>query len=842
MTPRRRAPRPAGRGQSPARRPVLPHHPGPIIGRDTEVADARQWLLRAYVRLLTFTGPAGVGKTRLALEVAAQLQGAFEGGACLVDLSTLTDPGLVLPTIAQALGVRDAPGRSLFDRLVTVLRERRLLLVLDNFEHVIDAAPRVVELLAACPGLKLLITSREVLRLSWEQDFPVAPLGLPAPGRLPPPDALAQVPAVEFFLARARAVSPGFGLTRDNAAAVAGICIQLDGLPLAIELAAARVKVLSPEAILERLQTRRQVLAAGLRDLPARQQTLQAAMDWSHELLTVDEREFLRRLSVFAGGFTLEATAAVAAGPRVGEGRLIDLLTRLLDKSLILRDGHEPRSRYRLLETVRQYAEQRLRESGELDGVRSRHLEWCLNLAERAEPELQGRDQGVWLDLLEREHDNFRAALGWSLEAGAGDGALRLAGTLWGFWYVRGYWTEGRRWLEHVMAAPSGGSGTLRAKAANALAVLLWAQGEYEGTVARCEEAARLCRASGETAGLAFSLNLLGLMMRHRGEHDRAVVMLEESLTLRRALGDTSGVASSLSSLGILASHQGEYGRATRLFEESLALRKQLGDRGGIAECFYFLGIVSFHERDHKRAAAHFEQCLHAFRELGDRSGTASSLLNLGMVAQYLGHSDRAARLYSESLSLRHDLGDRLGVAECFERLAELAHAQGKHKRAARLVGAVDVLRGRSDLPGPPGEAPAAEGPAAERAQEAQRESTAVAKTRAQGGFAAARVEGRAMSLEQAVQYALSVEPPAAPASDKGVPDRDGSVLTRREAEIAALVARGLTNRQIAQRLVISEGTAANHVQHILNKLGFDSRAQIAAWAARRGLGAPSQA
>jgi non-specific serine/threonine protein kinase len=810
------------------------------------VADARQWLLRAYVRLLTFTGPAGVGKTRLALEVAAQLQGEFEDGAFFVDLSTLTDPGLVLPTIAQALGVRDAPGRTLFDRVASMLRERRLLLVLDNFEHVIEAAPRVVELLAACPGLKLLITSREVLRVSWEQDFPVTPLGLPLPGRLPPPEALAQVPAVEFFLARARAVSPGFTLTSENAAAVAGICTQLDGLPLAIELAAARVKVLSPAAILERLQSRRQVLAMGLRDLPVRQQTLQAAIDWSHELLLVDERALLRRLSVFAGGFTLEAAEAVASGTEVGEGHLLNRLTRLLDKSLILRDGHEPRSRYRLLETVRQYAEQRLRESGEMDGVRSRHLEWCLNLAERAEPELQGRDQPVWLDLLEQEHDNFRAALGWSLETDAVDGALRLAGALWGFWYVRGYWTEGRRWLENVMGAPTGASGALRAKAANALGVLLWAQGEYDGTAERCEEAAGLCRATDDSAGLAFSLNLLGLVMRHRGDHGRAAEMLEESLTLRRALGDTWGVASSLSSLGILASHGGDYGRATRLLEESLALRRQLGDRGGIAECFYFLGIVRFHERDHRRAAAHFEQCLRLFRELGDRSGIASSLLNLGMVAQYLGHSDRATRQYSESLSLRHALGDRLGVAECFERLAELAHAQGQHKRAARLAGAVDVLRDRSGQPGvpsPSGE-PTAEQAVhvAEHVQEAGRQPAAGAARRAEAGLAAARTEGRAMSLEQAVQYALAVEPSAAPASGKSLSEPAGSPLTRREAEIAALVARGLTNRQIAQTFVITEGTAANHVQHILNKLGFDSRAQIAAWAAERGLGAPSHA
>ncbi len=759
---------------------------------------------------------------------------------CFVDLSPLGDPAFVLPTIAKELKVREAPGRSLFERLTHVLKDRRLLLVLDNFEHVISAAPRVAELLAACSQLKLLITSREVLRVSWEQEFPVPPLRLPERRHLPPPEALARVPAVEFFLARARAVSPAFDLTAQNARAVTEICIRLDGLPLAIELAAARIKVLSPEAILARLQSQLRVLTTGVRDLPFRQQTLRAAMDWSYGLLTEPERALFRRLAVFAGGFTLEAAEAVCTGAGVEDGQLLDPLTRLVDKSLVSAVGAGEHPRYRLLETVREYAEDRLRESGEAENVRGRHLGWCVSLAERAEPELQGPDQRTWLDRLEREHDNLRAALGWSLESGHAEGALRLAGALWGFWYVRGYWTEGRQWLESVLAAGPGAGPAVRAKVINAIAVLLWAEGDYEGAKGRSEEGIALCRAIGDRAGLAFSLNLLGMIMRHRGDHRRATEMLEESLALRRALDDTWGIASSLNSLGIIASYQSDYSRATRLFEESLGLRRQLGDRGGIAECLYFLGIVTFHLGDRQRTAEHFAQCLDLFRELGDRAGTASALTNLGMLAQHLGEGDRALRLYGESLTLRHELGDRPGIAECLERMAEVARAQGQARRAARLAGAAEALHGSVALPR---ERPESSGSAAAKAARTGA-SPGPRAARGRIGLAAAWAEGREMSLERAVGYALAavVSQPAAAAGQKGIQASSASPLTHREQEIAGLIAQGLTNRQIAEALVIAEGTAANHVQHILNKLGFDSRAQIAAWAVESGIGATSQA
>lgn len=796
---------------------VLPHQAGPIIGRAGEVAEAGQWLLRAYVRLLTFTGPAGVGKSRLALEVARSLGEEFADGVHFIELSPLGDPGLVMPTIAQVLRVRELPARPLHERLAQSLADRSLLLVLDNFEHLVSAAREVAELLAACPGLKLLITSREVLRVSWEQEFPVAPLGLPDLRHLPPPEALVQVPAVEFFVARARTVSPTFVLTAHNARVIAEICIKLDGLPLAIELTAVGIKAFSPEAILARLQDRLDVLTTGLRDRPARQRTLQAAMDWSYELLTEAERALLRRLAPFAGGFSPEAAEAVSGEAEVAGGQILHLLTRLVDKSLVSQTSAGRHLRYRMLETVRRYAEDKLKGAGEAGAARSGHLNWCVELAERAEPELQGPEQRAWLDRLEQEHDNLRAGIAWSLEEGQTEGALRLAGALWGFWYVRGYWTEGRRWLDAVLAMDGGAGGALRAKAINAIAVLTWAQGDHDGAATRCEEGIALCRAVDDRAGLAFSLNLLALVMRHRGDFDRATQMLEESLALRRALGDPSGIASSLSSLGIIASYRSDYARAMRFFEESLTLRRQLGDRGGIAECDYFLGIIMFHQGDRRQATEYFEQCLTHFRDLGDRAGTASALTNLGMLAQYHGEADRAARLYGESLSLRCELGDRQGIAECLERLAEVARAQGRPRRAARLAGAAEAVHG--DL--------------------------GVSRHKARGGdrsrlgrridLDAARAEGRAMTLEQVLAYVRTAETSR---RDRGT---TGSLLTRREREIAALIARGMTNRQIARALVITEGTAANHVQHILNKLGFDARAQIAAWAAESGLHAPSE-
>jgi non-specific serine/threonine protein kinase len=669
-------------------------------------------------------------------------------------------------------------------------------------------------MLAACPRLKILITSREVLRVSWEQEFPVAPLALPDLKHLSSPDALARVPAVEFFVTRARRVSPTFAVTARNARAVAEICVQLDGLPLAMELAAVGIKAVSPEALLVRLRDRLQVLATGLRDLPARQRTLRAAMDWSHDLLPESERALVRHLAVFVGGFTLAAAEEVSEGAASGE-QIFELLTRLMDKSLVFQVDTGQGPRYRMLDTVRRYAEEKLRDSGEADEVRGHHLEWCLRLAEQAEPELQGPEQRLWLDRLEQEHDNLRAALAWARGSGNADGALRLGGALWGFWYVRGYWTEGRRWLDAVLGSSHHAGQALRAKVINAIAVLTWVQGDYAGAAVRCEEGVALCRSIDDRAGLAFSLNLLGLVMRQRGDYDRAMQMLEESLALRRTLGDTLGIASSLNGLGIIASYRSDYARATPLFEESLALRRTLEDRGGIAECLYFLGIVAFHQGDRRRAGERFEECLILFRDLGDRAGTASALTNLGMVAQYHGEADRAARLYSESMVLRYELGDRTGIAECLARLADVARAQGLQRRAARLAGAAEAVTR------PPASGVEAATPAV--VPGARSKGTRV-------NLDAARAEGRAMTLEQVLEYARSTEAPS------GSPAVSDSPLTRREREIAALIARGMTNRQIAKTVVITEGTVANHVQHILNKLGFDSRAQIAVWAAESGL------
>ncbi|MFQ5794790.1 MAG: BTAD domain-containing putative transcriptional regulator [Candidatus Bipolaricaulia bacterium] len=487
-----------------------------FIGRDKERAVVQVRLLDEEMRLLTLTGPGGTGKTRLGLQVVADLIDHFEDGACFVDLAPISDPGLVVSTIAQTLGVKEAEGRPLLDILKASLRGKQMLLVLDNFEQVVAAAPQVVELVAACPQLKVLVTSREPCHVRGEHVFPVPPLALPgSDGKRPLAiERLTQYEAVRLFIERAVAVKPDFAVTDENAPAVAEICIRLDGLPLAIELAAARIKLLSPQALLARLGNRLKLLTGGARDLPACQQTLRDTIDWSYDLLNTGERTLFERLSVFVGGGTLEAAEAVCIGADNLELKMdiLDGLASLVDKNLLRRkeqaDG-EPR--FLILETIREYGLERLEASGESEAIRRTHADYYLALAEQAEPKLEGPDQRMWLDRLEVEHDNLRAALVWFEQNGEAEAELRLGGALWGFWHMRGYLSEGRRWLEGALAKGEDRdvSASVRAKALHGAGVLTHEQGDYE----------------------------------------RATVLYEESLDLRRELGDKPGVAILLSNL-----------------------------------------------------------------------------------------------------------------------------------------------------------------------------------------------------------------------------------------------------------------------------------------------------
>jgi predicted ATPase/class 3 adenylate cyclase len=558
----------------------LPAQPTPLVGREREAAAAVALLGRDDVRLLTLTGPGGTGKTRLGLQVAADLLEAFPDGCWFVDLAPLADPALVPSAIASVLGVREEGGRPLAEALADHLRDKALLLVLDNLEQLLPAAaPGIGGLLAACPGLTVLATSRAPLRLRAEREWPVPPLGLPDRARLPPLDRLTQYAAVRLFAERAQAVRPDFAVTTANAPAVAEICWRLDGLPLAIELAAARVKAFPPEALLRRLERRLGALTGGARDLPLRQQTLRGAIAWSHDLLGEAERVLFRRLAVFAGGATLEAAEAVA-GPD-GEADVFGALASLVDQSLV-RQGEGPGAlpegepRFSMLETIREYGLEQLERSGEAEEAHERHATFFLALAEAAEGELGGPAQGAWLGRLEDEHANLRAALGWALEREPGT-ALRLGGALRGFWEARGHLTEGRGWLERALAGGGGAPAELRAKGLRGAGYLAYRQGDYERAVTQFGEGLALNRALGDRAGIANSLTNLGVVAHRRGEPDRAAALYEEGLGLCRELGDRAGIARSLVNLGAVALDRGEPDRAATLLEESLGLARGLG-------------------------------------------------------------------------------------------------------------------------------------------------------------------------------------------------------------------------------------------------------------------------
>ncbi len=680
-----------------------------FVGREKEVAGARELLLRPDVRLVTVTGPGGIGKTRLAVEVASGLAESFPSGIHFVPLSRLSDPGLIASEIVQTLEIREAGVQSPLEILKKYLQDSLgapMLFLLDNFEHLVQAAPTVAELLAMGPHLKILVTSRAALHVYGEREFPVPPLALPDPRSMPSVEVLSQYPAVALFVQRAAAAKPDFELNRENAPAIIEICARLDGLPLAIELAAARIKVLSPSSMRTRLASRLQLLTGGARDLPQRQQTLRAAIDWSYDLLSAAEQKLFRRLSVFVGGCTLEGVEAVCDTRGDLDLDLLDGTASMVDKSLLQQvEQANGESRFVMLETIREYAREKLGASLEEALTKRAHAAYCLVLAEQEATELGGAEGAEWQERFGLEHDNFRAGLEWLTETGDAEWGLRLGAALFRFWEAREYLAEGRDRLGKLLNLTGAATPTkARARALFAAGVLAIEQGDYAAADAPIRESLDIARQLCDKQGVAVSLNALAVLARDRGDVAVAHSLLEENLVLWRELGDEKVVARSLSNLANVVKLQGDYVRARSLYAECLSLFHGLGDRAGVARSLDYQGDVARDQGDSAAARTLYEQGLAIFRELGDRWGIAGTLADLGSLAREQGNWATAHSQYRESLRIFQELEHKRGIARLLECFACSAAAQLQAERSLRLAGAAAALRKNIGAPLTPAE------------------------------------------------------------------------------------------------------------------------------------------
>ena len=825
----------------------------PLVGRDEEVDDICKLLKNAGIHLVTLQGTGGIGKTRLSYQVARQMQSYFADGVCFVHLATVNEPDLVVPIIAQELGIQEVGAQPIFQQVKVALRNKHFLLILDNFEQVVASAPLIEELLAECPRLKILVTSREVLRLDVEHVFPVPPLGTPNLDQLSKDEMVTQYPAIALFFQRAQAVLPTFQLTQTNARIIAEICVRLDGLPLAIELAAARIKLLPPQELLARLSQPFQILVSASRTLPSRHQTLHNALQWSYDLLDHEEQRLFRRLSAFSGGWTLEAVEALEQALNEGESSnitVLDNVSSLLDKSLIAQrkqKGEEPR--LQLLLTVREYALELLRESHEVEITQRAHARYFLTFVEEAEPHLKGPEQMSWLEKLELEQENLRTALAWFMVLDEAELALRFCGALSRFWYLRGYWSEGRRWLEGALglaqaAHPTAtrakalyGAGNLAyyqddyanahilleesvqiyrqigiereyAHALGALGVLVHTQGDHITAHHFLEESQMLCRKAGRTWELAYLLRKLGFIASRESDLPQASAYAQEGLELARQLGDRELIAETLLTLGDIAASQGNLVQAMALDQEGLALARELGIKPLISIAIQNLGYLSAYQGNLAQAQARAQEGISLARELGDKTFITTTLHTLGYLAVLRGDVTQAAACYQEGLPVAQEIGFDKYIGLHLIGLAEVAAALEQPKRAARLFGVAGTkLDVKVDM----------------NAMERTHYEHVVESVQTKLGekaFTAAWNDGSSMSPEQAL--ALSEETPVKPTHAKraspfapNFPDE----LTAREVDVLRLIARGLNDVQIAERLVISPRTVNSHTSSIYRKI-----------------------
>jgi predicted ATPase/DNA-binding CsgD family transcriptional regulator len=815
-----------------------------LIGRDQDVARVAELLGRPEVRLVTITGPGGIGKTRLAAQASRELAGRYRDGVVFVSLDSVIDHSLVPAALATAAGVRESSEMSLLASIVRHLHDQQMLVVFDNFEQVVAAATFVAELLGACPSVDVLATSRVSLRIRGEQEYPLAPLPLPGPGWAPSGhgaiDVLERNSAVTLFIERARDVSPQFGLTDGNADAVVQICTRLDGLPLAIELAAARTKMLPPAAILSRLEHRFALLTGGARDLPDRQQTLWNAVAWSYDLLSEDERKLYRRLSVFRGGWTIEAAEGVAGNPSTGEleGDVFEGLSALVDHNIVRpdeRSADEPR--FTMLETIREYGLERLHESGEAAEARERHARYFMELGVQAESELTGANQPLWLERLEREHDNLRSALAWSLAEPAGlEIGMRLATSIWRFWSWHGHLREGRHWLQQFLdLCDQPGIDVpklLQARALNGTGVLDVITGNLERARTLHEACLALARDLDDEEHIGKSLGNLGLVAHKLGRFDEAARWHEEVLALAGRRGDRWTQSLALHNLGVALFSLGDWQAAERRSQESLTLSKELGNASNVAKALMNLTQVAFLQDRYEEAERYLSDSLARSRQLGNTFDIADGLWLQGELAKRRGDFPQAAALFRESINLFHEQGALDSVSRGLECLGQVMCRAGVYSRAVQLMGAADALSERTKSPLPP-----------PYVADHEQAMSALREAFGNQGFESRWTAARRMSLDEALKLALAEEPiePEKVVAEEPVeqPSPDAAArygITARELEVIGLLVQGLTNQEIADRLFITRRTATTHVSNILNKLGLDSRTAVVAWAVREGV------